>query len=334
MEGVLMKKLFSSMAVVIILLLSTVMMAGCLGNKDDKFKVIIENCNHGIITVDKSQAKAGEIIEVSAIAEKGYELVAITCDGVVLRSAEITMPKHDITLTALFEQSGNIGSDGESEELISLNLGTYICQIEYNSASDYSYGYFKPSYEFNALRFKEGNKVDAYCYISSNEVPGNMYSVENILYTRQGNTLTAEAFGFNVTLRIIDENNVALLLDGEDVLIFARKNDVAIVDGRYSGSILIGGDASQELILNFLNNALQVEFNLINQEGKETIVSGDASFMIKGDRLYVTVSQRNFAAVISVEDRGGLIITELVEFNGDGIDYILQEPSSIWLNKN
>lgn len=329
-----MKKLFSSMAVVIMLLLSTVMLVGCLGNKEDNFKIIIENCNHGIITVDKSQAKAGEIVEVSAIAEKGYELVAITCDGVVLRNAQITMPKHDITLAALFEQSGNTGSDGESEELISLNIGTYICQIEYDNVLDYYYGYYKPSYEFNSLRFKEGNKVDAYCYISSEEVPGNMYSVENILYTRKGNTLSAEAFGFNVTLRIIDENNVALLLDEEVVLIFARKNDIAIADGRYSGSILIGGDTSQELILNFSNNALQVEFNLINQEGKETIVSGDASFMLKANRLYVTVAQRSFAAVISVEDSGGLIITELVEFNGDGIDYILQDPSSIWLTKN
>lgn len=77
-----MKKLFSSMAVVILLLLSTVMLAGCLGNKEDNLKVIIENCNHGIITVDKSQAKAGEIVEVSAITEKGYEHVEFNGDGI------------------------------------------------------------------------------------------------------------------------------------------------------------------------------------------------------------------------------------------------------------
>ncbi len=283
-----MKKLKYFLAVFALIFVSASFMMGC-DDLNGTYEVEIEICQHGIITVDKSSAKAGETINISAVADNGYELAVISCNGVALDSMKFTMPKDDVTLSALFK-STSTGS-GEAEQPLTLHKGTYVCRslAIVTDNGDYSYIDNAEYYIYNYLTFKELSKVDAKIYVN-----GSYQDVNNVSYTRDGNTLTGRWEEFDFEAKLIDNNTIALKADNT-IHIYYYIEDVKLSSGIFSGST-----NGYNMQINFINND-QFNVEVENADSQTIITQASGNYYIRGNRLYASAGNFEFFSIIPVD---------------------------------
>ena len=69
-----------------------------------KYAVTVEQAAGGTIAVDKAEAEAGETVTVTATADDGMRLVAITVNGSPIEGNSFEMPAEPVTVSATFEE--------------------------------------------------------------------------------------------------------------------------------------------------------------------------------------------------------------------------------------
>ncbi len=69
-----------------------------------KYAVTVEQAAGGTIAVDKPEAEAGETVTVTATADDGMRLVAITVNGSPIEGTSFEMPAEPVTVSATFEE--------------------------------------------------------------------------------------------------------------------------------------------------------------------------------------------------------------------------------------
>ncbi len=60
---------------------------------------------NGTVAVDKTSAKAGTVVSVTATPAEGYTLDKILVDGTAIEGTSFTMPEHDVTVSAVFKEN-------------------------------------------------------------------------------------------------------------------------------------------------------------------------------------------------------------------------------------
>ena len=103
---------------------------------------ISESITNGWVVPDKYQAKAGDTITLTITPEEGYELEAISLEGIDLaiivngNTATFVMPKQNVTVLATFK--------AKTQTLYTVTLGTYehgtVAIIEPNAENKYAEG--------------------------------------------------------------------------------------------------------------------------------------------------------------------------------------------------
>ena len=66
------------------------------------YYITIEEMEHGTVTADKTEAKAGVTVTLTVTPDEGYSLVAIYVNGTELEGTTFEMPAEDVTITATF----------------------------------------------------------------------------------------------------------------------------------------------------------------------------------------------------------------------------------------
>ena len=66
------------------------------------YYITIEEMEHGTVTADKTEAKAGVTVTLTVTPDEGYVLVAIYVNGVEIEGTTFEMPAEDVTITATF----------------------------------------------------------------------------------------------------------------------------------------------------------------------------------------------------------------------------------------
>ncbi len=72
--------------------------------------------DNGTITLSHTEAKAGELITVTATADEGYELQQILVSGAAITGSTFEMPAEAVTVTAVFMKKEEPGGNPEPEE--------------------------------------------------------------------------------------------------------------------------------------------------------------------------------------------------------------------------
>lgn len=103
---------------------------------------ISDSIKNGYVVPDKYQAKAGDTITLTITPEEGYELEAISLEGIDLaiivngNTATFVMPKQNVTVLATFK--------AKTQTLYTVTLGTYehgnVAFIEPNAENKYAEG--------------------------------------------------------------------------------------------------------------------------------------------------------------------------------------------------
>lgn len=103
---------------------------------------ISESITNGYVVPDKYQAKAGDTITLTITPNEGYELEAISLEGIDLaiivngNTATFVMPKQNVTVLATFK--------AKTQTLYTVTLGTYehgnVAFIEPNAENKYAEG--------------------------------------------------------------------------------------------------------------------------------------------------------------------------------------------------
>ena len=74
------------------------------GQKDIYYQITLEDCENGAISADKTSAKAGDTVTLTATPADGYKLSAIYVNGETLEGNSFEMPEGDVTVSASFEK--------------------------------------------------------------------------------------------------------------------------------------------------------------------------------------------------------------------------------------
>ena len=120
-----MKQRNSVLSLILVCCLCFVLMTGCTWFEKEPDPVepttyyitIDQNIENGVIECDRTSAKAGETITVTAKADENYMLAAITVDGVLITGNSFEMPEKDVVISATFDLSADL-TEAVSEDAI------------------------------------------------------------------------------------------------------------------------------------------------------------------------------------------------------------------------
>jgi len=69
----------------------------------EKYDIIVSKPENGTVTVDKTEAIAGETVKVTVVPDKGYETKSITANGEEIKDNKFIMPNKDVKIEVKFE---------------------------------------------------------------------------------------------------------------------------------------------------------------------------------------------------------------------------------------
>lgn len=273
-----MKKIKVVLVAFLIMFCGTILLVGC--SSDKKYDITVMDCEHGVITVNKSEAKEGEKVLVSTISELGYELAVITINGQPLASTTFEMPGKDVTINALF--NAKTGSTNDVE-LIDYKLGLYTCDSDISLDGLGRKGF---AATYNMVTLKENNKADFKGYIN-----GELAEVKDLIYARKGNTLIASFGAYNVQILLCDESTFVIKMDNF-MQVYSCKENIEIPLNTYSAYMEINGRGTQYLI-QFLENSRMEVVSYIDSTTFETM---SLTYELYGNRIFFALEGRVYVA--------------------------------------
>lgn len=110
-----MKQRKSILFLILMCCLCFVLMTGCEWFRNDQpdeptqYNITIDqNIENGSIQCDRTTAKAGETITVTAEANENYQLVSITVNGEAITGNSFVMPEKDVVISATFDLAADL----------------------------------------------------------------------------------------------------------------------------------------------------------------------------------------------------------------------------------
>lgn len=137
-------------ALLCIITLMTVFFAAC--NKNPSYKIRVGSIENGSVEVDKTKAKADEIVSVNAKPNVGFKLkpLSLKFNGIIVPGNSFKMPSKDAVITAEFDYIN------ENERLVSvaeMKNGKVELEKEYFAEGEKVYLFVTPD---DGYRLKDG----------------------------------------------------------------------------------------------------------------------------------------------------------------------------------
>ena len=213
---------------------------------------IAENIENGSVSVDKTSAKSGDTVTITATPATGYTLKSLAATDsngkeVTISNARFEMPASDVTINAVFEKKA---ADAEKEILIS----------DISVKEDSFYGLWQ-------FTFGDSSYLDAVTQVSVNDTPWEAYSYTPSMggkYRIKDGTLDFSQNSYGQIPALKSGDVITITADGYKTLTFK----VSIANGKLTvSSDSTPGDDTRlhvRLVGTF-------ESALVNQKGYDAI---------------------------------------------------------------
>ncbi len=107
-----MKKAYRVFLVLMVCFVCMALVVGCSPKEQPEAKQyqikVAENIANGTLQCDKTTAKAGETVTVTATAAEHCQLVNITVNGEIISGNTFTMPEKDVVVSATFDRKADV----------------------------------------------------------------------------------------------------------------------------------------------------------------------------------------------------------------------------------